>query len=143
MHGGRCPKTFCGGLGRQIALRHRQQLIANHELADGGRSEQRRIEVGVQVPGLAGIVIGRLLVKTHRIREWSFEEIVVARRDLFQSVGELRARLVVLLIDGGDVTLADEEGFKRPHRPERHHNGESAVFIDASRAGSFQGNIIT
>ena len=51
------PKPCRGLLCRQITLGLGEQLIADHELAHRCRSQQRRIEVGVQLPMVAVIVV--------------------------------------------------------------------------------------
>ena len=43
------PQPLGGVLGRQVALRLGQQLVADHELAHVG-PQQRRVEVGVDLP---------------------------------------------------------------------------------------------
>uniref|UniRef100_A0A1I8IA06 Inhibitor_I29 domain-containing protein n=1 Tax=Macrostomum lignano TaxID=282301 RepID=A0A1I8IA06_9PLAT len=40
----------CGRLRREVALRFGQHLVADHELLDGGRPKQRRVEDRVQLP---------------------------------------------------------------------------------------------
>ena len=50
MHFRQLAQSTCGLLGSQIALRLAEHLVADHELLDGGRAQQRRVEVGVELP---------------------------------------------------------------------------------------------
>ncbi len=67
----------CRRLGRQVSLGRAQQLKSNHELADGGESEQWRIEVWVELPFRMREAIARREIEAHRIREWCIEDAVV------------------------------------------------------------------
>jgi len=64
---------------RHIALRGCQQFEAHHKLPDGGGAEQRRKKVCVKMPLRMIVAVGRTLVKTHRVRERSLKQIVIAR----------------------------------------------------------------
>ena len=50
VHLAQLAQALGGRFGGQVALRHGQHLKADHELAHRGRAQQRRVEMGVQVP---------------------------------------------------------------------------------------------
>ena len=81
-HGHR-SKAPGGILGGQVALRLGQQLIANHELPNVG-SQERRVEVGMQLPRLGRAVAERRLVPAHGVREGPLEQAVIALQHLAQ-----------------------------------------------------------
>ncbi len=88
MHERNGAQTFGGGFGGDIALGHGEHLVADHEFADGGRAQERRIEVGVQNPFGVRLAVHRGLVKAHRVGEGDFEQVVVAGGHLFENVGQ-------------------------------------------------------
>ena len=47
---GERAQTLCGFLGGEVALGFREELVADHELANGRRSQKRRVEVGMELP---------------------------------------------------------------------------------------------
>src|SRR5208282_944403 len=71
---------------RDIPLWAGQHFVADHELTDRRRPQQRRIEVRVEMPFRVRLAIGRGLMKAHRIGERNLEEIVVARGELFEDI---------------------------------------------------------
>lgn len=67
---------------------------------------------------VGGIVVGRRLMNTHRIREGATEEVVVSTSDSAEDIGE-----VLFLDDGhvrepGEVSPGEDHGFEGPCRPE-------------------------
>src|ERR1035437_10415217 len=66
------------GLGGNVPLWHSQHLKAHHELAHRGRTQQRRIEVRVEVPLRMGLFVRWTLVEAHGVGKAGLEEIVEA-----------------------------------------------------------------
>jgi hypothetical protein len=64
-----CPKTLCSLLWGDVTLRLGHHLVANLEFADCGTSQERRVEVDVEMAGLNLISCAteRSLVKTHAL----------------------------------------------------------------------------
>src|SRR5262249_6869305 len=88
------PQSFRRGFRCQIALRRRNELEPDHEFAQRRRSKKRRIEMRVQM--IVGIVAGpQRLMKSHRIRKWRLEQIVVAGRQLLENGRERIASGIV------------------------------------------------
>ena len=77
-----------GLLGGEVALRCRQHFVADHEFPDGRGTQQRREEVGVQLP--VGMIArrGRFSVPAHRIGEAGLEEIVIYCQKASEEIGE-------------------------------------------------------
>ena len=63
------PETLCSLLWGDVTLRLGHHLVANLELADSGASQQRRVEVDVEVTGLnlVGSASERGLMETHAL----------------------------------------------------------------------------
>ena len=51
---GERAQTLCGFLGGEVALGFREELVADDELAHGRRPQERREEVGVELPVVVG-----------------------------------------------------------------------------------------
>jgi hypothetical protein len=62
-----------GGFGSEVPLRGGEEFVADHEFANGGRTEQWRKIVRVEMPGCVRLAVGRALVKTHGIRKSRFK----------------------------------------------------------------------
>ncbi len=75
-------QTGCGVLRQNVALRHAQHLEADHELLYRRRSQQRRIEVSVEV-----LLLTRSLMKPHGVRKAGLKKVVVADRQLTENIG--------------------------------------------------------
>ena len=71
------PQTIRRLLWREIALGFRHHLVANHELAHGRRTQQRRIKMSVKMRKRIITAVGWFLVKAHRIRKGRLEQIVI------------------------------------------------------------------
>mmetsp|Transcript_33227 Transcript_33227/g.81522 ORF Transcript_33227/g.81522 Transcript_33227/m.81522 type:complete len:86 (+) Transcript_33227:480-737(+) len=54
-----------GLLGGEVALRFREEFKADHEFADGGGAEKRRVKVHVEVGFRMGEAVGGGLVDAH------------------------------------------------------------------------------
>ena len=115
-------------LGRQVALRLGQQLVADHELAHVG-AQERRIEVRVDLPVVGRPVTERRLVPAHRVRERPLEQPVVAASQLVQDDRQVVARRVVEVGQARGGSLGHEQRLERPGRPERHDD-EPLVALD-------------
>src|ERR1700730_3122443 len=63
-------------LRREIALRRSKELEADHDLANRRRSQQRRIEVRVEMDRLVRAASNGLLMKAHGVRKRRLEQIV-------------------------------------------------------------------
>src|SRR6185437_14118807 len=123
-------QAFGGALRRDIALRHAQHFEADHVFAYCGGAQQRRIEVGMEMPlGVVGS-IERRLMEAHSVREAGLEEIVVARGHAFKRVGKRVALVRSELRQRRAVSAADDECFKRPNRPPGNKRDEVIVFED-------------
>lgn len=77
-----------GRFGCEVALRSGEQFVADHELANNRRAQERREIVGVQVPGFVNLAVGRLLMEAHGIRECCFEQIVITNGDAAEDIAE-------------------------------------------------------
>src|SRR5205809_419950 len=77
-----------GILRRKIALRSAEQFKADHELADVCRPEERWVEMYVQMAFVVSHSVRRPLMESHRIWKCRFEQIVVARRQAFERIGQ-------------------------------------------------------
>lgn len=82
----------CGFSG-QVTLRSGEEFVANHELSNGGRAQQRAEIMRVKMPFFVWLSVGWLLMESHRIRESGFEEIVVADGNAAESIAERIALL--------------------------------------------------
>jgi hypothetical protein len=95
---------------------------SNHEFADRRRAKQTRIKVSVHVPLCARLTIGGPLMEARLNRGRGFEDSI----DVRQTVALLRTQLR----QAGRMTTRNDDGFKRPNRPERHDGCE--MFVRAS-----------
>src|ERR1017187_6068214 len=77
-----------GGFSGEVALGRAEHLEADHEFADFGGAQQRRVEVGVEVHPLVCLAVGGALVEAQAIGEGDLEEIVVASGDGLEDGGE-------------------------------------------------------
>src|SRR5437762_6830965 len=74
--------------GGQVALGLRRQLVADHELADGGRAQEGGEVRGVQPPVRVGLAVEGPAVPGHRVRERAGEQVVVAAVEAAEEVGQ-------------------------------------------------------
>src|SRR2546430_2923947 len=65
------------GFWSEVALRRSEQFVANHELSDGGGTQERREIVGGEMPSFMGVPLGRRLGGAHGIKESRFKPIIV------------------------------------------------------------------
>ena len=79
---------FCGFFGGDVALGHAEHFKTDHELADFGGAEERGVEVRVEGPLGVGLVVCRLLVEAHGVREGYVEEVIVDGGDELEDGGE-------------------------------------------------------
>ena len=84
----------------------------------------------MEMPFRMRLPIRGTLVKSHRIRERNLEDVVVARRRAPQNICQQLALLPGQFVDRREMPLAQQQGLKRPHRPERHHHGKCIVLAD-------------
>ena len=92
-------KTFCGGLGRKVALGHCQHLVTDHEFSDRRGTEKRRKKMSVEVPFPMCFTVGGPLVKTHRVRKWNGENLVVSGDELRQNARKIGPLHVAELVE--------------------------------------------
>src|SRR5580692_11331206 len=121
----------CGSpLGGDIALRPSEQLITHHEFLHGSGSEEWWKIVRVEMELRMTLVIRRLLMKPHRVREGRLEQIVVANCQSSQNVGEILSLHVVEFGQARHMPAAQDHCFERPDRPIRHERHKSIVLTD-------------
>ena len=89
------PQSRSGAFRSDVPLRPREQFIADYELLHGGGPQKWRKVMRVEVPLGVFLFFRRLLVKTHRIRERSLEEVVVANGQTQKDVREMAALFFV------------------------------------------------
>src|SRR5579864_7746097 len=90
---GKFAKAIGGNLGRDVALRRSQHFKSNHKFSDGGRAQQRRIEVRVKMPfGMRLSTCGGLM-ESHRVGEGNAEHLVVGGGYFLQNLAERTALL--------------------------------------------------
>src|SRR5438874_9376361 len=110
-------KPFRGAFGRDVSLGLCQHLIADHELAHGCRTQQWRVEVGVQVPLRVGYPIRGALVKPHAVGKTDPEQPVVPARQASQNVGQSVALRWSKSGQSIMVLTGQDERLKGPDRP--------------------------
>jgi len=130
MHLAGFAQTLGGGFGSDVALRHAEHFKTNHEFAHCGRAQQRRIEVGVEMPLLVSALVRRRLVETHGVGEAGFEEIVEARGDAAKRIGQAVALVGRELRHGAQVAAADQQHLEGPDCPPGDEGGEVVVLED-------------
>ena len=81
------PQPARGSLGRYIPLWVGEHLVTDHEFFDRSRTQQRRIERHVHLP-LGMRTVGGRLVYPGRIRERTFEHIIVPDGYVFHGIGK-------------------------------------------------------
>ena len=77
-----------------------------------------KMPLGMRLP------VAWALMKSHRIGERSFKEIVVANRHAPKNVGEIHLLGGRQVVEGAQMTPAEYERFKWPERPEWHDGGK-------------------
>src|SRR5690348_4889792 len=132
-----CAQALRCLLRSQIALRAAQHLETNHKFPYCRRTQQRRIKMRVQMPLGMRSIIGRTLVKAHRIRKWRVEQMIVTRSKFLQHVGERIAFRRRQLVERARVPLGDNHRFERPNRPERNERDEVFVLFNDALARFF------
>ena len=112
-----------GFLGGQVALGLGEQLVADHELADAGRPQERRVEVGVELP------VARSSAASPSNGAWCqpieygnglLEQVVVPAQEPTQRSRARPSRAASSRSgsrDGGRVAITQR--LERPGRPER------------------------
>ncbi len=86
-----CAQTLCGLFCGQVSLGFCQHFITNHKFTYGGRAQQRRIKVRVQLPVLILFAIKWRAVPAHRVGEGALEEVVITTGQLFQRQSQIAA----------------------------------------------------
>src|ERR1700746_3427926 len=84
----------------------------------------------MEMPLGMGLAIGGTLMKAHGVREKSFEELVVARRQVSQYVRQSVPLGVRKFVHAAKMPLTDHDRLKRPHSPKRHEGGECFVLAN-------------
>ena len=104
----------------------------NKELPNRCTSEQRRIEVQMQVRRLNLLFrpFQRCLVNTHTVREVRLEEVIVPPRNLRNSLSELRLLVGVQIKKSPLVRLAHDHSLERPYSPPGTDDEEGIVLKD-------------
>src|SRR5215469_14420563 len=94
-----CFKQARGGrFGSEVPLRRGEQFVSDHELSNGGGTEQRREIVCVQMPCFVGLAVSRALMETHRIRKRGLKKVVVTGGDLAKNGSQELALVFVQLL---------------------------------------------
>src|SRR5690348_3928156 len=128
----RFAETIGRVLRSNIALRHSEHFEADHKFLDGCGAQERREIVRVQMPFGMRRAVGGALVKTHRIGKGNLKQIVVANGDAAENVAKQRELSSGEGRNGVDVSAADDDRFKRPHRPIRNQDHKGIVVADDS-----------
>jgi hypothetical protein len=101
-------------------------------------SEQRRVDVAVELPRIRHVVAGgrprRRPVPAHRIGERHPEQPVVAADEADQRRGEVVALHRVQRAKPGGTAARQDQRLERPHRPERHDDEPLIRRVDDARA---------
>src|SRR5712692_10420678 len=84
----------------------------------------------MKVPLFVRLAVCGALMESHGIRKGSLENIVAARSQALQDIGQSVASGFREFIHGTDVALADDKGFKGPDRPEWHEGSKLLVFTN-------------
>src|ERR1700728_156046 len=82
-----CSQPFRRALGCDVSLTHAQHFKADHKFAHGCRTQQRRIEMTVEVALRVLFAVSWPLVKAHSVRETDREQTVVAHRHALENIG--------------------------------------------------------
>src|ERR1017187_6546596 len=113
---GRGPEAAGGGCGGEVALGHSEHLEADHEFANLGGAQQRRVEVTVEVHvvvvWIASAAVGGALVEAHGVGEADLKEIVVAGGDGFEDRRECSALCRCQVGEAAEVATGEDEGFE-------------------------------
>jgi hypothetical protein len=111
-------------LGCQVTLRFGQHLEADHELAHGGRTQQRWIEMGVQLPAVSVVtpVIRSIrgAMPAHRVRERGLEQVVVARGQALEGERQVGALGIGQVVEAAHREARQQQGLERPRSPVGH-----------------------
>src|SRR5262245_18323955 len=119
MHLAQPAQSLSRRLGCDVTLWRCQQLKADHEFSDCRRSQQRRIEMSVEMNERIITAIGRLLMKAQRVRKLWQKKIVVSGREPSQGVSKSRSFLVREFINRQAMLFGDDHYLKRPNCPKR------------------------
>src|SRR5690348_6653791 len=76
----------------------------------------------------------RTLMKSHRVGEGHSKQVVIARGEAFQDVGQFTLRLVAELIQSGHVLAGEDQHFKWPNSPKWDQSGKRIIGADHSSA---------
>jgi len=85
---GQFPQPLRGLFLREVALGFGEHLVADHEFFDGGRAQERGVEVGVELPVIVILLAEGRAVPAHGVGEGGLEEVVVAGEEALEDVGE-------------------------------------------------------
>lgn len=121
------PQPRRGLLCRNVALRIRQHLIADHELLDRRRAQQWRVKVGVQLPMGIRLTIGWLPMPPHRIGETGLEKIVILDQQPLQDICQAVPFSLVKLRQAAHRTPRQQQRLEGPNRPIGHHHHPGAI----------------
>ena len=99
--------------------------------------------MGVQDPFGMALAITRSLVETHRVGKGNFEQIIVARGDLFEGFRQVAHFRWGQFRQMGSRAVGHQQYFERPDRPERHQGGKTGILEnDAFLTAVFLGKVI-
>jgi hypothetical protein len=102
------PQPARGRFGSDVALRHGRQFAANHEFLNCGGAQGRRQVVSVEMAFSIPARSQRALMKSHGIREESFEEVVATKGDAAEKI---RKKLTLVeFVKGANMPFAQEIG---------------------------------
>ena len=135
-------QTRCGVFGSDVALGHAQHFKTYHEFTDCRGTQERRVEVGVEVPFRMRRAIYWRLMEAHGVGEADVEEVVIAGGEALEDVGEGVAFVTGELGEQTEVAAGEDHGFEGPDGPPGNEGGEVAVFDDDSIAGGALGGEI-
>ena len=124
-----------GSFGGEVALGHAEHFEADHEFANLGGAEERRVEVGVEVHGVVTLSVGGALVEAHGVGEADLEEIVVAGGDRFEDGREGGALGVGEVGEVAEVAAREDEGFEGPGGPVGNEGNEEIILDDDAGFG--------
>src|ERR1035437_4026110 len=134
-------ESFGCVFGADVSLRFGQELISDHELAHG-RLQQRRVEVGVELPVASVLPVERCLVPTHRVRERHVEQPVVTAQQISHGRGKAVPLVAIKLGKTRDSPARDQKRLVGPGRPIGNDEQPLVVAADASAPATLLSDVV-
>ena len=97
---------------------------------------KRRVVVGVKMPLLVCLTVGRSLVEAHRVWERCFKQVVVARRQTLHEIGERVFLRIVHLIEAPEMSAFDITSVSNGHTAQNGTTAMNASFWQTMRLPS-------